>query len=200
MKKIAVLILIILLCLPYMCFAKKIDNINEYYKKCAITLQSYKIISGDKEGNLMLDEKLKRQDMVIILARLLGEQDRAVKYPDSSDFKDLKKVDKIYVSYINWAIENKYIIGMDKENFGFNKYVNTRQLQSILLRVLGYVEESMDWNLVTDVAVTYGIMDGLKIDDFTEINRGEMSAMVLNTLNQSKKGSTLTLKRILNLK
>lgn len=170
------------------------------YKKSAEELKSYNIIQGDSSGDLMLDKNLKREDLIVILSRLMNDEERAKKYSSETKFTDLKSTSKVYLPYINWAVSNGYIHGVTKDKFGYGDYVTVRQYQAILLRILDYSSEAKKWDMVSDYAVTYGLMDGLdlKPDDF--LNRGEMALMTTNALKTPKKGSTLSLLKVLNLK
>ena len=170
------------------------------YKKSAEELKSYNIIQGDSSGDLMLDKNLKREDLIVILSRLMNDEERAKKYSSETKFTDLKSASKVYLPYINWAVSNGYIHGVTKDKFGYGDYVTVRQYQAILLRILDYSSEAKKWDMVSDYAVTYGLMDGLdlKPDDF--LNRGEMALMTTNALKTPKKGSTLSLLKVLNLK
>lgn len=170
------------------------------YKKSAEELKSYNIIQGDSSGDLMLDKNLKREDLIVILSRLMNDEERAKKYSSETKFTDLKSASKVYLPYINWAVSNGYIHGVTKDKFGYGDYVTVRQYQAILLRILDYSSEAKKWDMVSDYAVTYGLMDGLdlKSDDF--LNRGEMALMTTNALKTPKKGSTLSLLKVLNLK
>lgn len=170
------------------------------YKKSAEELKSYNIIQGDSSGDLMLDKNLKREDLIVILSRLMNDEERAKKYSSETKFTDLKSASKVYLPYINWAVSNGYIHGVTKDKFGYGDYVTVRQYQAILLRILDYSSEAKKWDMVSDYAVTYGLMDGLdlKPDDF--LNRGAMALMTTNALKTPKKGSTLSLLKVLNLK
>lgn len=193
----------LLLCLVLIIFASTnifATSINSKYKKSAEELKSYNIIQGDSSGDLMLDKNLKREDLIVILSRLMNDEERAKKYSSETKFTDLKSASKVYLPYINWAVSNGYIHGVTKDKFGYGDYVTVRQYQAILLRILDYSSEAKKWDMVSDYAVTYGLMDGLdlKPDDF--LNRGEMALMTTNALKTPKKGSTLSLLKVLNLK
>ena len=170
------------------------------YKKSAEELKSYNIIQGDSSGDLMLDKNLKREDLIVILSRLMNDEERAKKFSSETKFTDLKSASKVYLPYINWAVSNGYIHGITKDKFGYGTFVTVKQYQAILLRILDYSSEAKKWDMVSDYAVTYGLMDGLdlKPDDF--LNRGEMALMTTNALKTPKKGSTLSLLKVLNLK
>ena len=175
-------------------------SINSKYKKSAEELKSYNIIQGDSSGDLMLDKNLKREDLIVILSRLMNDEERAKKYSSETKFTDLKNASKVYLPYINWAVSNGYIHGVTKDKFGYGDYVTVRQYQAILLRILDYSSEAKKWDMVSDYAVTYGLMDGLDLKPNDFLNRGEMALMTTNALNTPKKGSTLSLLKVLNLK
>ena len=195
--------IMLLLCLVLVLFASTnifATSVTTKYKKSAEELKSYNIIQGDSSGDLMLDKNLKREDLIVILSRLMNDEERAKKYSSETKFTDLKSASKVYLPYINWAVSNGYIHGVTKDKFGYGDYVTVRQYQAILLRILDYSSEAKKWDMVSDYAVTYGLMDGLdlKPDDF--LNRGEMALMTTNALKTPKKGSTLSLLKVLNLK
>lgn len=176
------------------------NNLNNKYKKSAEELKSYNIIQGDSSGDLMLDKNLKREDLIVILSRLMNDEERAKKFSSETKFTDLKSASKVYLPYINWAVSNGYIHGITKDKFGYGTFVTVRQYQAILLRILDYSSEAKKWDMVSDYAVTYGLMDGLDLKPDDYLNRGEMALMTTNALNTPKKGSTLNLLKVLNLK
>ena len=175
-------------------------SVNTKYKKSAEELKSYNIIQGDSSGDLMLDKNLKREDLIVILSRLMNDEERAKKYSSETKFTDLKNASKVYLPYINWAVSNGYIHGVTKDKFGYGDYVTVRQYQAILLRILDYSSEAKKWDMVSDYAVTDGLMDGLDLKPNDFLNRGEMALMTTNALKTPKKGSTLSLLKVLNLK
>lgn len=175
-------------------------NLNSKYKKSAEELKSYNIIQGDSSGDLMLDKNLKREDLIVILSRLMNDEERAKKFSSETNFTDLKNASKVYLPYINWAVSNGYIHGITKDKFGYGTFVTVRQYQAILLRILDYSSEAKKWDMVSDYAVTYGLMDGLDLKPDDYLNRGEMALMTTNALKTPKKGSTLNLLKVLNLK
>lgn len=175
-------------------------NLNSKFKKSAEELKSYNIIQGDSSGDLMLDKNLKREDLIVILSRLMNDEERAKKFSSETKFTDLKNASKVYLPYINWAVSNGYIHGITKDKFGYGTFVTVRQYQAILLRILDYSSEAKKWDMVSDYAVTYGLMDGLDLKPDDYLNRGEMALMTTNALKTPKKGSTLNLLKVLNLK
>lgn len=175
-------------------------NTNKYFEKEALSLEKVGIIKGDNDKNLHLDAKLKRRDIPIIISRLYSEEDKAKKSTYKISFKDIKKDDYFY-SYVSWAVEKKLIKGISDEEFGANEDVTLKEVEVILLRTLGYEEEAKTWNLIEPLSLSLGLRDGLNIesDNNPEINRGELSKLILNALSIECKGSTLKLKDILNI-
>lgn len=169
------------------------------YNEVGNALQDIGVLQGDKDGDLMLDDNFKRQDMVVMISRLYKEEGKAKKYVGKNVFKDLNSSTKFYIPYITWAKDEGLIEGMEKDKFGFNGYVTVQQFQTVLLRALGYGEEAKDWNSVPEYAKSLGIMEDLDLKPSNKLSRGEMAYMVLNTLNETKKGSLLTLGDILDL-
>jgi hypothetical protein len=169
------------------------------YDEVGNILKDIGVLQGDTDGDLMLDDNLKRQDMVVMISRLYKEEEKAKNYVGKNVFKDLDSSRKFYIPYITWSKDQGLIAGMEKDKFGFNGYVTVQQFQTVLLRALGYGEEAKDWNSVPEYAKSLGIMKDLDLNPSDKLSRGEMAYMVLNTLNETKKGSLLTLADILDL-
>lgn len=173
---------------------------EDIYKDSAKILDELNILKGDEDGNLMLDKDLKRQDMVILISRLYKEEKEASVFKASNIFKDLNKDRAFYIPYINWAVKNGLIVGMGDNTFGFNESVTVQQFQTVLLRALGYTAEAKLWKDVPAYAKQLHIMDDLDLTASNKLTRGQMAAMVLNTLRQDQKKSTTTLAEKLGLK
>ncbi|WP_296255514.1 S-layer homology domain-containing protein [uncultured Ezakiella sp.] len=173
---------------------------NKYFEKEARTLEKVGIIKGDKDKNLHLEANLKRKDVPIIISRLYSEEEKAKKSNYKISFEDIKKDDYFY-SYVAWAVEKKLIKGISDEEFGANENVTLKEVEVILLRTLGYEEEAKTWNLIEPLSLSLGLRDGLDIASGKnpEINRGELSKLIVNALSIECKGSTLKLKDILNI-
>lgn len=170
------------------------------YDEAAKVLNDLDVLKGDENGNLMLNKNFKRQDMVVMISRLYKKEDVAKTFTGKNVFKDLTSERKFYIPYITWAKEEGLIIGREKDEFGFNEEVTVQELQTVLLRALGYGDEASNWNNVPALAEKMGIMEGLDIKPSAKISRGQLSVMVLNTLRENKKSLSLSLGEILGLK
>lgn len=197
MKRIISMLLVLVFILSAV--APVMAAIEDQYKDSAKILEELSILKGDEKGNLMLDKNLKRQDMVILISRLYQEEKEAGVFKANNIFKDLNKDRAFYITYINWAVKKGLIVGMDDGNFGFNEEVTVQQFQTVLLRALGYTAEAKLWKDVPAYAKQLHIMDDLSLTVTSNLSRGQMSAMVLNTLRQAQKNSTITLAEKLGL-
>ena len=161
------------------------------YEEAGRILEKAGVLKGSSSGDLMLDKKFKRQDMVILMSRLYGEEAEAKKFPIQKTFKDLN--DKFYQPYVSWAVDKNIITGMSATRFGFGENVTVQQYQTVLLRSLGYEKEAKDWHKVPEFAGKVGIMKDLTVANKSEAERGLMAQMTINALRLKTKGSDKTL-------
>ena len=97
-------------------------------------------IGGYSNGNFGPADNLKRQDFVMILARIAGANldDYANK---ASKFSDVKK-GAYYYSAVIWAVENGIIGGYSNGKFGVGDNITREQVATILYRYAGSPEIS----------------------------------------------------------
>lgn len=157
------------------------------------------VLAGDEDGNLMLNNYLRRQDMVVMISRLYNQEETAKNFRGTNPFKDLTQDRRFYIPYITWARSEGLIQGMEKDEFGFNVDVTVQQYQTVLLRALGYGEEASNWDSVPELARSLGLMKNLNLTPSSRLTRGQMAEMTLNALRESRKGSTQLLGNYLNL-
>lgn len=171
---------------------------TEKYEEAGKILEDLNILKGSEAGDLMLDSKFRRQDMVVLVSRLYGQEEKAKNFPIKNNFKDVR--DKFYQPYISWAVEEGIIKGMTEVRFGYGEYVTIQQFQTVLLRVLGYTSEASNWDKVPSTAKELGIMEYIDIAPTKEAKRGVMAQMTINALRLNIKNSDETLGDKLNLK
>lgn len=97
-------------------------------------LQGYGIIQGSN-GDLMEDSTWLRQDVAVLLSRLLGVEAEAKAHAKTHTFTDTKGT--FYDGYLSWAKEEGYIIGNSPSDFGFGDELTNQQFAAIVLRVFG---------------------------------------------------------------
>ena len=198
MKKIISVLLLTLLIFSTLTNNISYADKDDLYLSSGKILQTLGVLVGAETGDLMLKENLKREQMVVLISRLYKEEDKAKAFIGKAKFKDIPEDDK-YSPYIAWAVDKNLIKGMDKDNFGFGNETTVKEFQTVLLRALGYEEESRIWNSVSEFSQKLGIMTDLDINPRNSLSRGQMAVMTLNTLKLTKKGSTLTLAEVLGI-
>lgn len=172
-------------------------------KDAAEFLAEAKILKGDDKGNLNLDLKLERRDMVILLSRLMGDEEVASKFPQSEESPTWEdaRTDAYYVPFFAWAQVNKFFAGKTVKEFGPREAITAQDYAVVLLRALGYDVEGHDaWKAALADAKKLGILANVEVEDATEITRGQMSVMTLNALAVNVKDSTKTLAEELGIK
>ncbi|WP_077369458.1 Ig-like domain-containing protein [Anaerosalibacter sp. Marseille-P3206] len=153
------------------------------------------ILKGNAEGDLMLDKNLKRQDMVVMLSRLLGVEDEAKAFEGEVSFTDV--ADSFYVPYIAWAEAKELTNGVGDNKFGFDREVKENEVVAFLLRALGYGE--VKWEEVPAKAVELKLVE--KDADLTkDATRARLAELTLTALKTKMKDSDKTLAEHLELK
>lgn len=194
-KSLSLLLSIVLLIMTFT--PSLADSQDDFYKQAGEILGSVKVLQGNESGDLMLDKHLKRQDMVVLVSRLFREEDLARTSSPKIPFKDV--TNSYYKPYVSWSVNKGLIVGKTKTKFGFDETVTIQQLQTVLLRALGYNEEANKWEDVPTFATSLGIMDNIKAQPNDTVMRGLMASMTVNALRLNKKGTSKTLAQSLNL-
>ncbi len=195
MKKLSLLLLVSILMISLLSSSVAFAQANTPPE----ILKELGVLKGDKNGDLMLDSYLMRQDMVVLISRLYKEESKATTYLLPAKFSDLDENNTYYHGFIQWAVDKNLIIGMDDGSFGFGRNVKVRDFQVLLLRVLDYREESGLYDSVPEIAEKLGLMKGINVNPNGYLMRRTMAEMTLNALKLNKKGSPLTLAEVLEL-
>jgi hypothetical protein len=148
-------------------------------------LQDYKIIEGSN-GDLMVDSTWLRQDIAVLLSRLLGVEATAKAHAKTHTFADVKGT--FYDGYLSWAKEEGYIIGNSPTKFGFGDKLTNQQFAAIVLRVFGID----DYANAVEKAIGYGILPaGANATD--PAKRGDTFVGIVAALNTEVPGLGITL-------
>lgn len=169
------------------------------YDQAGEILKNLGLLQGNEEGDLKLDSNLYRKHMIVMISRLYGEEDQAKKFVGINKFPDLKPIHKADIPYITWAVDKGLIQGKANGMFGIDDYVTVQEYQAVLLRALGYGRDTENWNMVPEVANSFGLMEGVDANPVDKMNRGAMSVMTINALRQEKNGESITLAEFLNV-
>lgn len=158
-------------------------------------LEQLGVLKGDQNGNLMLDKTLLRRDAVVMLARLLGEEEVAAKYPTAPTWKDVTI--KYYVPFLGWAQAEGYYKGYNDAKFGFTDDITVQDYAQVLLRALGYTD--VEWKDAYTKAKDLGLLEGVTLEATAKLPRGNMSVMTVTALNTKVKDSEKTLAETLGI-
>lgn len=197
MKKVIIILIILSMVLSFL-LPIIVNADKDLFLSSGKALETLGVLVGNNDGDLMLDKILNRQDMVVLISRLYKEENKAKTFLIKPKFTDI--TNEYYTPYIAWSTDKGLIKGVGNDKFGFGKDTTVQEFQTLLLRVLGYDEESNLWSTVPEIAVKLGIMEGLENNPNDNLSRGQMAVMTLNTLKLTKKGSTITLAEVLNIK
>ena len=161
-------------------------------------LKNNGILIGDERGNLNLEGNLKRQEMVVLISRLMGKEEEAKKWDTSKlTFEDVAK-DNWAAGYIAWAKDNNITKGYSEEWFGYNDTLTATQTGMFLLRVLGYNDVEM--SQVNEKAMEKGLINFNEILLEEAIKRGKVAELIYNAIYTTKANSEKTLGEEINVK
>jgi adhesin/invasin len=152
-------------------------------------LKDLGVIKGDTSGSLNETSTWDKQDLAVLISRLVGEEEIAAATPAEYGFNDIE--DDYYDGYITWALQKGYITGISEREFGFNEPVSYKVLNAVILRVLGYDTTGANYDTTEDLAVSLGLSEATDFD--APAVRGIAYGSILAALNTAVKGGTVTL-------
>lgn len=141
------------------------------------------VILGDEAG-LRPNDPLKREEAVVMIARLKGAIEEAQAWETAPTFED---VPNHYKAIIGWGQADGTFEGHSETKFGFGEAMTAKQYAVVLLKILGYSD--VTWATVEEMAeevLGFENLDG----NFT---RGIMAEMTLVALETEVKGEGVTL-------
>jgi len=139
------------------------DAYKPRYTDLADALKTMNLFRGSN-GAYELERGATRLEALIMLVRLIGEEDEALAYGTDHPFKDVPKwaddqADKI----VAYAYAKGYTKGTSATAFSPNTIVTPEQYMTFLLRALGYVESAdgsadFKWNESIEKALSVGLL------------------------------------------
>ena len=163
----------------------------------AAFLEEMGVLKGNTAGDLMLAQELKREDSVVMLARLLGLEAAAEAWEGAPTWTDLPE-NPYYVSFLAWAQEEGYYKGHSDLRFGFGETITANDFALVLWRALGY-EDPAVWTDAFDAAVELGLLEGLDLEGTDKLLRGDMAVMVYLALGTEMAEGGKTLAEVLGV-
>lgn len=153
-----------------MAFAGENQSAGEY-------LQSIGVVKGTLSGDLQENDTWSRQDVTVILSRLMGAEAEAAATAKAHTFADV--TNPFYDGYISWAKAEGLFNGHSDVRFGYEESISNQQFLAVMTRALGY---SFDYNNVVEEAIALGLVDA-GIDAKAEATRGSYYNVVVQTLH-----------------
>ena len=118
------------------------DVTSEQNQEAIEVLQAVGVMVGDEDGNFNPDTQVTREEMAVIMCRLL---DYTVStYKGTTNFTD---VDAWALPYVEACYTNGIIAGYSDTQFGGGDPVTTGQASLMILKALGYFQEPGDFAL-----------------------------------------------------
>ncbi|GGF91634.1 hypothetical protein [Paenibacillus abyssi] len=159
-------------------------------------LQELGIIQGDQKGDLMEGATWKRQDLAVLLSRLLGVEAEAKATAKSHTYTDVRG--SFYDGFLSWAKAEGYMEGHSATRFGFDQELTYQQFAAVVLRALGVDTTGANYANVKELAVEAGIVTA-DVDFAAPALRGATYASVVVALDTEVAGSGQKLGTVLGL-
>ncbi len=154
---------------------------------------------GVIQGNgtdLKEDQSWARQDVVVLLSRLLGEEAEAKATAKGHTFTDVS--DAFYDGFITWAVEEGLVEGKGEGKFGFKAEMKNQEFFAVVLRAFGVDTKGDKYAEVPALAIELGL--ATEATDMAAIpTRGETYATIVTALNTEIPGTGQTLGEKLGL-
>lgn len=165
--------------------AKSYDDVastNAFAEQIEL-LSDIGVIKGTTENQFSPDENVTREQMALLLFRLMIGKDNPGKI-NSTDFTDL--YDETYHGAISWANASGYILGTSATTFAPTAGIMLQDAMTMLVRALGHDTKTMNagypWTYI-DTAIKLGLDDGLeKVDYEKTLTRAEVAAILYNAI------------------
>ena len=147
------------------------------------------IFKGDANGNLRLEDKIIRSEIITTFVRTLGlEEDTGTKAASLS-FTDINSSHWAY-NYIKTAVKYGFIAGYPDNTIGADKNITYAEALTLLTRILGYEEvlTSGKWpeNVVT-LCTQLGITRDTKLSLDQPITRQDVAVLIYHALSADLK-------------
>ncbi len=132
--------------------------------------------------DMMLGKYLKREEALVILARMMGEEELAKKCKTIPAYSDVPL--GFWASpYISYATQRAWSNGIGGNQFGIGQTISAEDYATLMYRALGR-DKLIAYDMIFDDAMEIGLFDGLSLNDFTPLSREEAFVIMNNTLDQ----------------
>ncbi len=166
--------------------AKSFDDVKptDAYAEQIEILSDIGVIKGTDDTEFSPDESVTREQMALLLFRLMIGKDTAGTV-NTTSFKDL--YDETYHGAISWANASGFIIGTGADTFEPTEGIMLQDAMTMLVRALGHESAQMNkgypWTYI-DKAIDLGLDAGLeKLSYEKELTRAEVAAILYNAMS-----------------
>ena len=176
--------------------ANVLEHYPAKYTAQADVLKELGLFLGSGTG-YDLEREPTRQEALIMLIRMLGEEKAAASYGGSSPFQDLTGWEG-GKNYIGYGAAKGYTSGTTATTFSQYETAGLNTYLTFLLRALGYSDAKGDfvWNRTSQtLAVEIGLMTQEQLDDARDSGfyRDHVVIVSYNALNTKLKDGSMTL-------
>ncbi|WNS41217.1 clostripain-related cysteine peptidase [Paenibacillus sp. MMS20-IR301] len=150
------------------------------------------LFSGTENG-YELSRVPTRAESLVMMLRLWGKEDEALKSTYKNPFKDTGWESR----YVSYAYAKGVVNGINEYSFGGNRPTSLNQYCSMVLRVLGYSETKGDFTYETAVSFASLVL-GIDLTKDPEFNRGTLAKISSYVVNTRPKNQIATLGQTLS--
>ena len=158
---------------------------NAWYSEAVKYVSENGIMSGYQNGLFGISDSIKRQDFLVMLARLDGVNLETYKY--KSSFPDVVR-NSYYEAAVNWGAQKGIVTGYDNGKFGVGDKVTREQIVTFLYRYADYKGYDSDYSSNRENVVSRQYKDYKKVSGFAKdpilwaIEKGVISGKTSSTI------------------
>ncbi len=150
-------------------------------------LKALGIIKGDQNGDLHAADKVTREEALITLTRMMGQEAQALECKDANPFSDVP-ADNWSRPYIGYAKKQGWTKGIGEDKFGLDQDVTAQEYVTFMLRALGYNDPNTYANAMK-LASDYKVCEQGQYQPTAVLIRQDVFGLMFNTLNAKVKDS-----------
>ncbi len=151
-------------------------------------LKALGVVKGYEDGDLRPQNNLSREEAIVTLTRMMGQVDQAMQFDGEIPFSDVP-ADNWAKKYLGYAQKQGWTNGIGGGKFGLGKNVTTQEYVTFMLRALGYTGPDV-YNNAMQMGADMKLLNDVKATGAKDvITRGDVFAIMYNTLYSKPKGA-----------
>lgn len=150
------------------------------YSQSALRLQDLGIINGYDDGTFRPENQITRAEFTKIVVCMMDKDTEARAAASTSSFFDIPS-GSWFAPYINYAVTQDILSGYSDGSFGPYKTISLAEAVTILMRTLGYSEDSVGYywpDNYMSAAASLGITEGIYADSNAPLARATAAVLV----------------------